>query len=405
MRPRWENRKDRIFDLVSLVLLTLAAVGFTALSPDVDWLSASTWSAGVLHLAVIWTLLWRRSHPVVVAVIIGLATAAITLSVYLVPGWLLDTTGRPDDVWISLATPVAAYSVVLFAARPWQAWLIDGALLVLLTRPWEGHPATIPGALLFVALPASVAARRRSQKRLIQSLAERAEQAERERHLLAEAALAEERTRLAGEVHDVVSHRVVLMVLHAEALRRTATDETTREAAAVLATAGREAIAEMREMVGLLRGEPASGDEPPGLDELAMLAEESAGIGFPVEVVEEGSRPETSPVIGRTVYRIVREALTNVRKHADGATTTVRVAYEGERVLLSVRNTAGSRVGVLGTTGSGSGLLGLRQRAELVGGTLRAGPVRDGGFVVHADLPAYLPGQSVAGSPPNGSSR
>ncbi|GLZ75282.1 two-component sensor histidine kinase [Actinorhabdospora filicis] len=393
------SRKDRIFDLVSLGLLTLAAVAFTALSPDVDWLSAATWTAALFHLAVIWTLLWRRGRPVTVAVIVSAATAAITVSVYLAPGWLLDVSGRPDDVWISLATPIAAYSVVLYAAKPWQAWTIDLFLLVLLTRPWEGHAATIMGALLFVALPASIAARRRAQRRLIASLAERAEAAERERHLLAEAALAEERTRLAGEVHDVVSHRVVLMVLHAEALRRSTTDERTREAAAALTTAGREALGEMRELVGLLRGEPASGDEPPGLDELSLLAGESAGIGFPVEVVEEGERPEASPVIGRTVYRIVREALTNVRKHADGAETTVRVVYEGERVLLSVRNTAGSRAaGVLGASGSGSGLLGLRQRAELVGGTLRAGPVKGGGFLVQADLPAYLPGQSVNGS-------
>lgn len=394
VRALWRTRRERTFDLWCVGGLCALALGFSFMAPDgVDLAGFSFWSAFVVHLAAIVAVLWRRAYPITVGVVVTVFTAGICLSVYVAPGWLIDPTGRPDDVWVSLATPIAAYAVMMFSGRRLAAWLVVGAQFAVLARPWSTNAALVMAALLFTVLPATIGLRRRTQKRLIDSLAERAEQAEREQHLLAEAALAEERTRLAGEVHDVVSHRVVLMILHAEALRRSAPDETTRQAAEGLGETGRQALGEMRELVGLLRGEPTpEGQAPPGLDELTELAGESAAIGFPVTFEEDGERPETSPVIGRTVHRIVREALTNVRKHAPGASATVRVVYRPERVRLSVRNTtaSGQQSAGLAASGSGSGLLGLRQRAELVGGTLRAGPLADGGFLVEAELPVYV---------------
>ena len=125
---------------------------------------------------------------------------------------------------------------------------------------------------------------------------------------------------------------------------------------------------------------------------LATLVAESTAVGTPAELVEDGDPALASPVVGRTAYRIVREALTNVRKHAPGANVTVRVDYGDDGVRLSVRNTAGAVLaGVLAGTGSGLGIAGLRQRIELVRGTLYAGHSPDGGFCLEATLPAYVP--------------
>jgi signal transduction histidine kinase len=194
-------------------------------------------------------------------------------------------------------------------------------------------------------------------------------------------------------MHDVVTHRVSLMVLQAGALRITAPDEPTRQAAEDLRAAGCQALDELRDLVGILRADP-EGDESPGGD-LATLVAESTSVGIQAELVETGDPALASPVVSRTAYRIVREALTNVRKHAPESRVTVRVDYRGEGVRLSVRNTppAGSALGhnALAETGSGLGLAGLRQRIELVGGTLHAGPSPDGGFRVEATLPAYVP--------------
>ena len=143
--------------------------------------------------------------------------------------------------------------------------------------------------------------------------------------------------------------------------------------------------------MGILRTAP-EGDETPSVAGLPDLVAESAAVGTPAELVEEGDPALASPVVGRTAFRVVREALTNVRKHAPGARVTVTVRYEETRVRLTVHNTAPTGPpGALADTGSGLGLTHLRQRIELVHGTLRAGPSPDGGFGVWATLPAYVP--------------
>ncbi len=142
-------------------------------------------------------------------------------------------------------------------------------------------------------------------------------------------------------------------------------------------------------------GEPARllSTDANSVAELSTLVAESESVGVSVNLVEDGNPERTSPAVGRTAYRIVQESLTNIRKHAPGASATVNVRYGADRVRLTIRNTpATSTVDCgLSSTGSGTGLLGLRQRVELVGGTLRAGPSHDGGFEVDAILPAYVP--------------
>jgi signal transduction histidine kinase len=130
----------------------------------------------------------------------------------------------------------------------------------------------------------------------------------------------------------------------------------------------------------------------PSAPDFAALVAESTAVGSPAELVEVGDPALASPVVGRTAYRIVREALTNVRKHAPGAQATVRVEYDEAQIRVSIRNTPpnGQR-GALAGTGSGLGLAHLRQRIELVHGTMQAGPEPDGGFRIEATLPAYVP--------------
>jgi signal transduction histidine kinase len=193
-------------------------------------------------------------------------------------------------------------------------------------------------------------------------------------------------------MHDVVTHRVSLMVLQAGALGITATDEATRKAAEELRAAGVQALDELRDLVGILRTAPED-DQAPATAGLAGLVAESTAVGTPAELVEQGDPALASPVVGRTAYRVVREALTNVRKHAPGAHVVVRVSYDESQVHLSVRNSAGAAppASGLAATGSGLGLASLRQRIELMHGTLRATGTPDGGFCLEATMPSYVP--------------
>ncbi|GHE08491.1 sensor histidine kinase [Streptomyces alanosinicus] len=172
----------------------------------------------------------------------------------------------------------------------------------------------------------------------------------------------------------------------------TAADDATRRAAEELRAAGCQALDELRDLVGILRTAP-EGDHTPSAAGFAELIAESVAVGIPTELIEEGDPALASPVVGRTAYRVLREALTNVRKHAPGARVNVRVEYDHAQVRLTVRNAPpnGTSRSALAGTGSGLGIAHLRQRIELVHGTLRAGPCCDGGSSVEATLPAFVP--------------
>ena len=307
---------------------------------------------------------------------------------------------HPGNLWAPFGTILASYGPFYYRENRRTAFLAVALLTVIVARPWQPSAIVITVAVLRTAVGPLLALYFGARRCMVQSLKERAERAERERYLLAEQARTEERARLAGEMHDVVTHRVSLMVLQAGALRMTAPDEATRQAAEDLRAAGCQALDELRDLVGILRAAP-DGGEVPSTPGLAALVAESVKVGTPAELVEDGDPALASPVVGRTVYRIVRESLTNVRKHAPGTRVTVRVSYGPSQLRLTIRNTppgqaadasgrAWTPPGLAGT-GSGLGIAQLRQRVELVHGTLRAGPSRDGGFCVEATLPAYVP--------------
>jgi signal transduction histidine kinase len=238
-----------------------------------------------------------------------------------------------------------------------------------------------------------------SRRRKVEELGKRAERLDRERELLAERAVAEERVRIAQELHDVVAHNVSLIVVQAQALGATVPDERVSEATTGIADLGRQAMAEMHRTLKLLRAnedEAARRGPQPGLGDLEALLERTRAAGVRVELAVEGKPHELSQSADLSAYRIVQEALTNVVKHADGAATTVTLNYRADGLELTISNRAGATPnGTAGADGAGRhGVVGMRERAALFGGTLTAGPRSDGGFEVHGLLP-YSGGRSV----------
>ena len=353
----------------------------------------------VLQLVADVSVLGLRRFPKTVAVIamaVGLAT------VLAAPGLL-----SPENPASPLILPRVTSVITIYLVRlesPRTAFALIGALAVIGSEPWAPSWEITPVGLLSTIGPPVVVLYLDARKQLLRSLRDRAERAEREKHLLAEQARFEERRRLAAEMHDVLTHGLSLMVLHAGALGVSSADPDVREAAEAIRARGTTALDELRDLVGVLNttsAEPprwASGrsprpDGPEPLPDPATLVAESAAAGIPVALDVDGERSHLSPTVARTVHRIVQEALTNTRKHAAGAEVRVALRYRRDGAVVRVVNTPPRRTPdeVLAGSGSGLGLSSLRHRVELVGGTLEAGPTPDGGFRVAADLPAYVP--------------
>jgi signal transduction histidine kinase len=349
-----------------LVVGAAALIGVASVQSDPSMYMPLGGVTLAVELALAVSLLLRRRAPQVMIWMWAAAAVAILVAEMVSPGSVLPAhngvDGRP---WVAIATPLAAYAAVAHGSqRPGRnrqgTWAAIALLAVLAAHPW-GEPVfpRLAQSMAFVAGPALFGLYVATRARAIRLLTERAERAERERHLLAEQARAEERTRLAAEMHDVVAHRVSLMILQAGALRVRTRDEETRGAAEEMRATGCQALEELRDVIGLLRRSAEGGDDDgpaavthAPVPDLSALVAESASVGVPVELVEEGDAPSASPVVGRTAYRVVQEALTNVRKHAPGARVEVRVRYRADGVRLTVRNTAPSGTGdpVLRTT-------------------------------------------------------
>ena len=242
--------------------------------------------------------------------------------------------------------------------------LVAGDLLWDLDQPFEAFAISIALCVTAGVLGMYSGARRAA--------------AEREKELLAEAAANEERLRIARELHDAVGHDVSLMVVQAQALG--AAHEDVQAQTDAIADLGRRTMAELHRTLRVLRADDANA--PGGLANLDDLLDRVRAAGVPITVAIDGAPRELARGVDQSAYRIVQEAVTNVVKHTDRAPTTITLAYRDDALELTILDSGGGSV-----SDGGHGLVGMRERAELFGGTLTAGP-RDGhGFEVHAILP------------------
>jgi signal transduction histidine kinase len=256
--------------------------------------------------------------------------------------------------------------------------------------------ATIPFALAWV-----IGDSLRTRRAYYAQLEERAARLQREREAQSKAAVAAERARIARELHDVVAHNVSVMVVQADgaAYVLDASPEQAKQALETISSTGRQALAEMRRLLGLLRAGDDHGGEyvpQPGVDQLADLVEQVRGAGLPVRFEVTGDERPLPSGVELTAYRIVQEALTNTRKHGGpGVSATVRLSFGDSALALLIEDDGRGAQHELyqegGQDGLGQGLIGMRERVGMVSGTLDAGPRPGGGFRISAVLPFKTP--------------
>ena len=335
-------------------------------------------AAAAAGLVLALSLGWRRRAP--------LAVLAVAISVSVVANVVpvLDAATTP-----AIALVVAAYSVGAHTHGP-HSWIGATGVAALIAVAVAGQLTA--GDLLLITMilgGAWLAGRamryRRERERVLERLTV---DLEREREEKAQTAVAEERVRIARELHDVVAHAISVIVVQARGGRRSlATDpEETREALDTIEATGSAALAEMRRLLGMLRrdDEEIALAPQPSLRYLDALAKQVREAGLPVEFSVEGEPLELPPGVDLSAYRIVQEALTNVLKHAGPATARVVVRYGDNDLELEIADTG---VGVDAGDGAGHGLVGMRERVSLYGGKIEAGPSDGGGFAVRARLP------------------
>ncbi|WP_369394910.1 sensor histidine kinase [Streptomyces sp. CG1] len=289
--------------------------------------------------------------------------------------------------------PLFLYALAAYGRRRHLVVLTGAAVLALAAIVFlPARTGLLPfnALVFFVAGPVLLGLYAGARRAVVANLRERAERLEREQSLLRRQARVEERTRIAREMHDVVAHRVSLMVIHSGALEVGAADgERAAAAGRLIGDIGRQALEELREVLGVLRlDEEAAPRAPqPTVDDLATLVEQSRSTGMRIELICSGPRRPLAQATGHTVYRLVQEALTNVHKHAGNAATRIELRYGPDALHVAVENEVPAGPVTTGLPSGGNGLVGLRERITLQGGVFEAGPRPEGGFRVAADLP------------------
>ncbi|MGC5077788.1 sensor histidine kinase [Agrococcus sp. DT81.2] len=251
---------------------------------------------------------------------------------------------------------------------------------------------------VYVGAPVALGVLAQTKRDLSSSLAEIRASQDREQRLIAERVLAQERARLAREMHDAVSHQVSLIAVQAGALRVTAPNEEVRASAQTIRQLSVRTLDELRHMIGVLRRSDTSPIDvapQPRLADIARLVEDS-GSNATVDLHAVNGREWSEPT-ERAAYRTVQEGLTNIRKHAPGAAVNIRIRPRGTGLHVSVRNGSPATPPTSDLPTGGHGLAGLRERAELLGGGVEAGPTDEGGFLLEATLPdPHSPAHGVA---------
>jgi signal transduction histidine kinase len=374
--------RSQSFDLaLALAMLTLCEVQ-VATGTGQSQLGGPAWLGVLSGFALGIPLVWRRSHPGPV-LLAGLTTV---LTVALL-GLKQPKQGYIGEI---VAVIVMLYSLARYGQL--RQALVGLALVSVPAVAVSANPGffTALGSVLLLSAPVAIGHVLRARRLLIDQLRSTAHALALSQQENAHAAVAAERVRIARELHDLVAHAVSVMVVQAGAASQVLDTNTEKARQAMLAVqdSGREALAELHRLLGMLRPDrPAasSAGPQPGLAELERLTSNVQEAGVSIELRRDGVARELPRGLDLAAFRIIQEALTNVLKHADASQAQVTLAYRNDSLELSVLDNG--RGGSENVNGSRHGLVGMQERATLYGGEFHAGPDRQGGYAVRARFP------------------
>ncbi|WP_413759697.1 sensor histidine kinase [Streptomyces sp. MMBL 11-3] len=376
----------------ALAVLVLFAASLQWVFPD-EGDDRLTWQGFLLGAATALPLVWRRRAPFLAACGVSVATPAMAL--YHAP--------PPDVMYAGL---VVLYTMAA-VGRPWQrrfmlvGWLVGVATTI--THREDAEPFEYAFQLLSCVSAYGFGVLSRLQRAYTAALEDRARRLERERAADTARAVAQERAGIARDMHDVLAHAVSLMVVQAEAGPVVVRSDPERAEAVfdAVASAGRDAMTQLRRILGVLKDEPSQGGAgrlpQPGVAALAALVRRVGdSTGLHVELRSTGQPHPLHRDTEVAAYRVVQEALTNTVKHAYASRARVELDWTEDELTLTVTDD-GRGSGAPGAGGGGHGLIGIRERAAACGGTARTGPARDGGFQVVVRLPVAAGRQAAPG--------
>jgi signal transduction histidine kinase len=387
--PTRRSTRDWVVDVLCFLLgfgfTVLVTIDFYQAEPSIvpQWAGTSPWliwldfAASTIAAVGLW---WRRTRWLPL-----LAAYAVVLAVFTVAG-VVSGLITLFTLAVHRGFPtLASYAVVVLGA--------NAAFLAVRPDPTQSRIESFTWSFVLVAIICLCGMVVRARRQLVVSLRDRAERAEAEQQLRAEQARSLERTRIAREMHDVLAHRISLLSIHAGALevKKNATEEELTAAAGVIRASAHQALQDLRQVIGILREDRQPGiPEPPQptLGELPALADESRSAGVKVRLDVRIAATAVPDGTGRTAYRIVQEGLTNARKHAPGTAVSVAVdGAAGDGLTIDIRNPWPIAAVPTLIPGTGTGLVGLTERATLAGGRLKHGRTSQNEFALTAWLP------------------
>jgi signal transduction histidine kinase len=378
----WPLVRRHAFDALVVAVALEGALEVVIRQDDSNAPESSVWFAAPAIALMALPLLARRRYPFAAPGGLWIFAAALSLS----DGELVTFTASASIAGLAAAFLLGNLRDATLA-RLGLAIVLGSSALLMHNDPDHSAADLIFTPLLFgIGWLAGFALRERAVE--AEAAEERAEHAEREREVAARIAVAEERARIARELHDIVAHSVSVMVLQVGAVRHNLPEERAADAEALrgVERTGRTALTEMRRLLGAMRraGEDPALTPEPGLDRLDTLTEEVGRAGLPVRLHRDGEPFPLPRAVDLSAYRIIQEALTNALKHARATAADVTLSYSADSLQLEVRDDG---AGAAASDGLGHGLVGIRERVKIYGGEMSAGPAPEGGFVLSARLP------------------
>lgn len=397
VRPvQWlRHHPDAADFLFAVVVTAVSLVGLLTVQANVDTESNRATEPLTYTLTLVATsqIALRRRRPLVG---LWVVTAAI------VPYWILDYV----DTGMSASVLVLLYTVATTVERPRSlrhALAVGGLLTCVMIAGVISDEENLPviavvGNVVIFVTAWTIGDSLRNRRAYLAEVEARAERAERDREAAAERAVQEERVRIARELHDVVAHSVSVMVVQSAAARRVFPRDPSQaeEALGVIERMGRDALDELRRLLGVLRAHTDDGTairpQPTAADVADLVGQwREAGMDVDLTVDAPDGAPELPPGVSLTVYRVAQEALTNVMKHAGPARVEVHLRLRDDHVTVQVSDDGRGPQSSEALPSAAQGLVGMRERVELFGGELRTGPRPGGGFQVRAELPVTAP--------------